>query len=228
MIVRYIGHACIQCQAQDGALLLMDPPASKYGYSLVGVQADYVTVSHNHEDHCAVSLFPNAKVVPRGAEVFQAGPFTIKGVDTFHDNEKGALRGGNRVYRAQADGQSVVHLGDLGHMPDDELLKFAAGADLLVVPVGGVFTLSPEEMVEVIHQMAPAAVLPVHFGTLQGSLKLHTLPEFLALWENPVLQGQGVQLDLAALPARGSGPVLVPLDYTSREEPTGQREGDRA
>ena len=82
MRIEYVGHACLRCIADSGEMLIMDPPAEKYGYILKNRQADYITTSHEHEDHNAVYLFPNATIIPQVSAQMQAGPFSIAEMDS--------------------------------------------------------------------------------------------------------------------------------------------------
>lgn len=216
MRIEFLGHACIRCTADNGKKLILDPPAEPYGYVLPDKETDYVTFSHGHKDHSAVELFPMEALLPQEGHSLKAGPFLVERFDCWHDDRQGALRGANRVYRITADGRTVVHLGDLGHLPDGELTRFAAGADVLVVPVGGVYTLEPEQLLPVIRALAPRFVLPVHYRTPQTSLQnLRPLEDFLKVWDGPVWNKATVDLPLGE-PHETSETMAVLLDYASR------------
>lgn len=215
MYLEYLCHACIRCVADNGKKLILDPPAPDYGYLLPDRDADYVTASHGHRDHCALELFAPEAQLPQEGLSLHAGPFTIEAYDCWHDDAQGTKRGSNRVHKITADGTTVVHLGDLGHMPDEALAAFAKNADLLVVPVGGVFMLEPEQMLEVIRLLQPKFVLPVHYRTAQTTLQqLRPLEDFLSLWSGPVLQPGGCTFDPAASAAETTAVIL---DFTSRK-----------
>lgn len=214
MYVEYLCHACIRCVADNGKKLVLDPPAPDYGYEIADPTADYVAASHGHRDHCAVDLFPPEAQLPRESLSLKAGPFTLEAFDCYHDGENGAKRGSNRVHKIIADGISVVHLGDLGHGPDEALTAFGQKADLLVVPVGGVFMLEPAQMLDVIAALQPKYVLPVHYRTPQTTLQqLHPLEDFLNLWSGPVLQPGGYRFD-PSTPAEQT--TVVVLDFANR------------
>lgn len=184
MDITHLCHACVALTAQ-GRTLVLDPPDPGYGYAPAFPDTHYVCTTHDHRDHCATELLPGAQILPRQEGPIIAGPFRVEAHRCFHDDRAGALRGENWVYKITADNVTVLHLGDLGHMPDRELLRFAAGADLLLAPVGGCFTLEPEAMTEVILALAPRRVLPIHYRTPKCSLQqLHPLDYFLALWDS--------------------------------------------
>lgn len=189
MKLEYMCHACVRCIADNGKMLVLDPPAPDYGFVLPDLGCDYVAASHGHRDHSALELYPAETHLPKEPLSLRAGPFLLEGFDCWHDGEGGAKRGANRVHKVTADGVTVVHLGDLGHMPDEKLTEFAANADLLVVPVGGVFMLEPEQMLQVIEVLKPRFVLPVHYRVSGSTLQqLRPLEDFLALWSGPVIR----------------------------------------
>lgn len=227
MKIEYIGHACVCCHAENGKKLVLDPPGESYGYILPHTDADYVSCSHGHGDHAAAELFPASSRLPQEGLRFKAGPFTLERFPCWHDTQEGKLRGPNLVQKVTADGITLVHLGDLGHLPDDALTAFARGADLLAVAVGGVFTLEPEQLVPLIRQLRPRYVLPMHYRTAQGSLQqLRPLEDFLSLWNGPVLRWEG---SLITLPQEcPEEPVVIAADYSSRREPAPGRKDTEA
>ncbi len=218
--IEYVGHACLRCIADSGEMLIMDPPAEKYGYILKNRQADYITTSHEHEDHNAVYLFPNATIIPQVSAQMQAGPFSIAEMDSFHDNEQGALRGENRIYQIKADGVTLVHMGDIGHPLSKEFQKFAEGADVLAIPVGGCFTVEPEQVVKMIAQLSPRYILPIHYKTAQCTLKqLAPLETFLAIWRGDIEKKNGISLELMPVQkSQSAQSMVVLLDYETREK----------
>ena len=219
MRIEYEGHACLRCVSDSGEVLVMDPPAEKYGYVLTDRQANYVTTSHEHEDHNATYLFLDATLIPQVSAQMQAGPFSISEKDCFHDEERGALRGGNRIYKITADGCTLVHMGDIGHPLSKELIEFARGADVLALPVGGCFTVEPAQAVEMVHQLAPRYVLPIHYGTPQCNLKqLKPLKAFLALWKGDVHKADQTHFTPGEKGRKHKEPLAVVLDWTSAEK----------
>lgn len=217
MKLEYIGHACFCCVANDGERLLMDPPEENYGYHVPDWKFDYVTISHEHGDHSA-NKFKQLEVLFEGdSDRLRVGSFQLSRKRCYHDDVKGELRGLNWVYKVEADGNTFVHLGDLGHWPDTELTKFAANADVLAVPAGGFFTLNPKQIIQVIEKLNPKYAVPMHYRTPQSSLQqLASLDDFINIWQGAVLQtGETEFLFSETLPATGK-PVLLLMDYVSR------------
>lgn len=162
MKLSWLGHASFLITADSGLTVVTDP----YGQDIfphTAPAADIVTLSHDHFDHCAVETLPDTGVVLSGEGVWEYEGMKITGLASFHDGEQGKKRGKNTVYVFECDGQKIVHLGDLGHMPDETLLAAIKNADALLVPIGGVYTLEPEKAAELIALAAPVTAVPMHF-----------------------------------------------------------------
>lgn len=169
MDITYLGHSCFRIKGKD-CVVVMDPYTKEVGFSLPQTTADIVTVSHDHSDHNAATLVkgtsrrPDPFVISAPGEYEIAGT-SVFGVSSFHDNAAGKDRGKNTMYVVQADGITVAHLGDLGHMISDKQLEELDGVDVLLCPVGGTYTIDPKTAVEVIAAIQPSYVIPMHFRT---------------------------------------------------------------
>jgi L-ascorbate metabolism protein UlaG (beta-lactamase superfamily) len=179
MKIRWMGHACFLITDKGGKRILTDPFDQSVGYPVPEVEADIVTVSHGHFDH------NYTKAVKGDFEVVDAvGSFTvkgipIKGVATFHDEEKGAKRGKNNVYVMEIDRLKVCHLGDLGHVLDDGTVKDIGPVDVLLIPVGGYYTIDAQTAVKVVGQLKPRLVIPMHFKTAVMDFPIVGVDDFL-------------------------------------------------
>ncbi len=166
MIITWLGHSCFKIQDKataDGITLVTDPFDKKIGLKPPAFEADVVTVSHDHYDHNnANSLRGEPFVIERAGEYDIKG-VAVQGVESFHDAKEGKERGRNVIYRIELDDISIVHLGDLGHKLDNKQLEVLAGIDILMVPVGGKYTLNAAEAVEVVNQIEPRMVIPMHY-----------------------------------------------------------------
>lgn len=184
MKLTYYGHACFTVTAKGGQLLLTDPPDASVGYPLPPLTPDVITVSHSHYDHSAVSGFDQKALIVNKTESVSAGVFQISCVRSYHDEKQGRQRGENRIYRIDVDGIRVAHLGDLGHlMGRDQLGEI----DVLLVPVGGVYTVDPRQAAQLIRELKPRAAIPMHYRTPQSTLQqLAGLEDFLSEWQGPV------------------------------------------
>ena len=148
--------------------MVMDP----YDSQLVGlkyskVEADIVTVSHNHSDHNAVTnvvgVDGNTPFLIQGPGEYEVQGVSIFGVAAFHDEEKGNQRGKNTIFVVDFEGVKFCHLGDLGHRLEDKQLTEIGNVDVLLLPVGGFFTIDAKAATEVVAQLEPRIVIPMHY-----------------------------------------------------------------
>jgi L-ascorbate metabolism protein UlaG (beta-lactamase superfamily) len=147
------------------ATVVTDPFKPEFtGLAWPKVEADIVTISHEHEDHNAATLVPNATYVARGPGEYEVKGVAVSGVSSFHDNKEGTSLGQNVIYVINIDGVRVCHLGDLGQ---DELtstqLEDIGDVDVLLVPVGGTYTIGSAGAAKVIAQLEPKIVIPMHY-----------------------------------------------------------------
>ena len=129
------------------------------------VRCDAVTVSHAHGDHSEVGKAENytALVDYAGTTVLAPG-VVVKGIESWHDDQQGALRGPNRIYILEADGLRIAHLGDLGAW-DDALAERLTGLDILLIPVGGYYTIDAQSAAALCHRVQPRMIIPMHYRT---------------------------------------------------------------
>lgn len=174
MIITYLGHSCFKIQDKagpEGITIVTDPFDKAVGYKVPNFEADIVTVSHNHSDHNnSKALRANPFVIDTAGEYDVKGVI-VDGVEAFHDTKKGADRGNNILYRICVDNITIGHLGDLGHTLDNKQLERLTGIDILLIPVGGKFTLDARRAVEVVSQIEPRIVIPMHYATKDSKIK---------------------------------------------------------
>jgi len=208
VIIRWLGHACFYCQG-EGLRLLTDPFDQQVGYPLPDVEADLVTVSHDHYDHNAVDLLPGNPEVIRSPGEHSFKSLVVKGYPVYHDEVKGAKRGKNIIFTWEMDGVRLCHLGDLGHLLDGKTIEAIGEVDLLMIPVGGVYTIDGKEAREVVNQLQPRVVIPMHYKTPHLSFELGPLDNFTKYFEKirREKQWQGTANDLP------SEQEVVVLDY---------------
>ncbi|MFX0096844.1 MAG: MBL fold metallo-hydrolase [Candidatus Hodarchaeota archaeon] len=179
--IKWLGHACFEIRNRitivtdphDGEGIGLKPPQSK---------ADLVLISHEHHDHkdgASLVAKHSAEVLISyvGEKTVQEIP--IKGIKSCHDPESGSLRGGNSVYVFEVGGISFCHLGDLGEILSEEQLNEIGHVDVLIIPVGGTYTLDAEEATEVADKISPRIVIPMHYKTAGLSLPIADVEGFL-------------------------------------------------
>ena len=126
------------------------------------VEANIVTVSHRHYDHNAIDLVGGSPFVVTGPGEYEIKGVSIIGVDSFHDTENGKDRGHNTMYRIEMDGVKIIHLGDLGHMLTSAQIDALDGVDILCIPVGGVYTIDATVASQLVSDLEPRIVIPMH------------------------------------------------------------------
>ena len=175
----WLGHSTFLLENDAGKRLVTDPVDAKSLPNLPHVHADVVTVSHRHFDHCAVERIGGDPIVKESLDAEQLAGFTIRGFAAYHDPEQGRLRGTNTIFLIEADGERAVHCGDLGHIPDAETIEALKGCDVLLIPVGGIFTVDGRTAWQITKMIAPRTVVPMHFATHDLGFHLEPVEHFL-------------------------------------------------
>jgi L-ascorbate metabolism protein UlaG (beta-lactamase superfamily) len=165
MKIKWFGQSCFSLTAENGTKIVMDPYHNILGYKLPEIDALIVTISHNHGDHNNVGAVKGDFVLIREPGVFSQAGIGIKGIQTFHDNVSGTIRGKNVVYNFKIDGLNVCHCGDLGHLLSPKQISEIGKVDILLLPIGGRATLGAGSAAEVAKQLDPAVVIPMHYRT---------------------------------------------------------------
>lgn len=181
MIIDWLGHSCFKVTLKSGTVILFDPYDDKTGYVPTTVEADIVAISHMHHDHNDLShVTGDYTVVDRpGSYTFDG--LQIEGIPTWHDCEQGARRGENTMFLLTVNGLRICHMGDLGCMPDDDVLGKLKGTEIVMIPVGGTYTIDAQEALHVCDAISPNIILPMHFKTPASNLDIAPLHEFLEL-----------------------------------------------
>ena len=216
MRIRYLGHAAFFIATADGTKIVTDPYepggfGGAIGYGALEEPADFVTISHQHADHNYVKMVPgNPTVISRAAEETHAG-ILFRALMTHHDASRGAERGANVVRVIEADGITVCHLGDLGHTLSPEDATALGGLDVLLVPVGGTFTVDAKGATAVINRLRPRIAIPMHYRTPKVSLNIAPVDDFLAGKPRVRrIEGSEIDLDKESLPEPTEIVVLEP------------------
>ena len=181
MLIKWLGHSCFKLTLNNGKNILIDPYDHTVGYASVNEQADVVLITHHHHDHdCASCVIGDFETIDAAGE-YEACGAKITGIKAFHDNKQGAERGEIVVYKIEADGLCVVHLGDIGEVPGDEFFEKLGKVDVLMVPVGGVYTVDAKADFELVNKIKSNITIPMHYMTADCNLKLSGIHEFLEL-----------------------------------------------
>jgi L-ascorbate metabolism protein UlaG (beta-lactamase superfamily) len=178
MDITWLGHSCFRLKGSH-ATVITDPYSPEIGYSMGKTNARIVTISHQHPGHSyARGVGGEPKIVERPGE-YEIGGVLIIGISTFHDKEKGEKRSKNTVYLLEIDEVTVCHLGDLGHVLTGEQVEAIDDVDVLLLPVGGVATINASTAAEVVRQIEPKIVIPMHYKTPALKMELDPVDKFL-------------------------------------------------
>lgn len=166
MIITHVGHAEFLLELENGTKIVTDPYDKSCGYPDRHIQADSVLVSHGHHDHNAVETVAGVSVVVDREGIHTLAPdVRVTALTSYHDDTQGSQRGKTLLFLIEAEGLRIVHMGDLGCMPDEETLRKLAHPDVLMIPVGGFFTIDGPTAVKVAEKLQPGTLIPMHYRT---------------------------------------------------------------
>jgi L-ascorbate metabolism protein UlaG (beta-lactamase superfamily) len=187
MTITYHGHSCFKLKGRRGTVVT-DPYEASIGFPLPSLSADMITVSHDHHDHNAVAKVKGTArrekpfIVNQPGE-YEVGGISIFGVPAFHDDSKGTQRGPSTIFTIYLDDLRICHLGDLGHEITADLQEKIGAVDILLCPVGGVYTIGSAQAVKAIRALEPSIIIPMHYKTAAHDEKLYgemeTVSQFL-------------------------------------------------
>lgn len=209
--IRWLGHACFLVTAGH-VRWVTDPYDEGTGYLMPPVEADYITVSHGHFDHACVQAVGGDPVIYRERGDMHFGPFPVRGVLTFHDDLGGARRGCNLAFVADFGGVRICHLGDLGHVLNQQQRAELGRVDVLLLPVGGTYTIDALAAVEVARQLEPRLVIPMHYKTAALAFPLDGVERFLSRVRKGIRHHPQATLEVDRATLPGTTEVCV-LEY---------------
>ncbi len=213
MKIKYLAHASFQISSQDNKNIITDPYSVGRGinYGAIQESADIVTVSHQHGDH------NNAKSIKGNPTIIQeAGTRTAKGVEiksipVYHDGTQGTQRGNNLIFCLKIDGLNICHAGDLGHPLSPQQISEIGKPDVLLIPVGGFYTINAQEASEVVLSLKPKMVIPMHYKTPKAEYPISTVDDFLKGKKNVRRSNSSeIELNKNTLPQETEIVVLMP------------------
>ena len=187
MIISCIGHAKFLLELENGMRLVTDPYDATCGYPVTPLRADVVLVSHGHHDHSAIETVTGySQVIDTAGDHTLAPDVHVQAVLSYHDDQQGALRGQNLLFLIEAEGLRIAHLGDLGHPLSPEQLQALSPVDVLMLPVGGHFTINATTAKAVADSLQARVILPMHYRTsATAEWPIRPVEDFTALFETP-------------------------------------------
>ena len=216
MKIQWLGHACFALTLSNGKIIITDPFGNEVGYPRPGVPAEIVTVSHQHYDHNAVKTVPGkpTAVVTEGRHELE--DIVVTGFPSFHDEAGGSKRGNNIIFVIEAEGLRICHSGDLGHTLEPRMAENIRPVDVLLVPVGGFYTIGPDEAAKVVDQLKPRYVIPMHYKTDYIDFPIETADPFLKNFPGYKKEA-GLVVTNESLPDKTEA-VLLELKHTEDKE----------
>ena len=197
MKVQWLGHSCFVLTESTGTTIVTDP-YGHVGYDLPFVKADAVTVSHKHQDHNNTAGVSGSPQIFNKAGFYDIKGVKITGIDTFHDDSFGENRGNNVIFKFRMDGLDICHLGDLGQECTPQLIESLFPVNVLLIPVGGRYTLDGEQAKEYVDLLMPDIVIPMHYKTKSLTLDIEKAEPFLRLFDEEyveILETDSIELD---------------------------------
>ncbi len=179
MKIRYIGHSCFLLTDSAGTAIVTDPYGD-IGLDFPVLRADAVTVSHSHYDHCNIGAVGGSPAVFDRAGNYLFRGIGIEAKESFHDDVGGRKRGNNLIFSFVMDGIRICHLGDLGEKLSADLLGRIGSPDVLLLPVGGNYTIDGAEAAEIVRHVSPSVVIPMHFKVKGLKVDVSDEKQFLA------------------------------------------------
>ena len=214
MKITWAGQACFQISVSNGkdheARVVIDP-FGDIGLKMPNFEADILLVTHSHEDHSNVKAVRGNPFLIDGPGEYEVKGVFVQGISSFHDGKEGKERGINTIYTIEAENIRMCHLGDFGQSQlTDEQLEKIGNVDVLMVPVGGVYTISSSEAAKIIGQIEPKIVIPMHYELPKLKYKLDGVEKFLkAMGKNAVEPQEKLVIKASALPKEGEMEIVV-------------------
>lgn len=185
MKLQWLGHSCFLLEESTGTAIVTDPYSKKItGFEMPSIRADVITSSHNHDDH---NYFKGVKGSPK--IINRPGFFEYKGVNitsipSFHDEQSGKLRGTNLIFKFRLDGIDVCHMGDIGQDITPELVDALMPVNILLIPIGGNYTIDAQQAYNYVSTLMPDVVIPMHYKTPDSKIDIDKPEAFIKLFED--------------------------------------------
>lgn len=194
MKIQFLGHASFLIVTKAGTRIVTDPfdPKAyegKLNYKPFSGRADVVTLSHEHKDHSCAGIVAGSPIIIKGNGKFIAKEVEFLGVGTYHDDERGAKRGGNTIFIISVDDLRIAHLGDLGHVLTADQAAEVGNVDVALVPVGGHYTIDAAQAWKVAGQIDAQVVIPMHYSSEKCLFPIAGVEDFIADKPNVIREG---------------------------------------
>lgn len=198
MKIRYLGHSSFLLTESTGTAIVCDPYDDSVGYEYPLVKADAVTISHHHYDHDCLKKIGGNPVILDKETGYELPGVEINSIKSFHDECRGKKRGENIIFKFRMDGIDVCHLGDLGEKCSSELIEMILPVHVLLIPVGGNYTIDAKQAKEYVDRIMPDVVIPMHYRAKGGKIDIDKVDEFLDEFdgEDVAIVKEGEEIEL--------------------------------
>lgn len=186
MNIQYYGHSCFKIvtkpagRGQDDVTIFMDPFDKSFGLRPPQGSADLVMVSHDHHDHNNIEALKGEPAVIDIPGEYSVKGINIVGLRSYHDNKNGEERGQNTIFILETEDMRICHLGDLGHDLDEKQMEKINGLDILMIPIGGKYTIDGKKAVDIVKKIEPKVVIPIHYKINGSTMDVDDEKKFCA------------------------------------------------
>lgn len=179
MEISWIGHSCFRLKGKN-AVVITDPyDEGSTGLKLPKLSADVITISHDHADHSNSAPLEGSPYVIHGPGEYEVKGINVVGLGTYHDDKNGSERGRNTIYNITVDEVNIAHLGDIGHSLSSEQIEEFGNVDVLLLPVGGVYTIEAHVAAKIAAELEAKIVIPMHYQVEGLKYQLEGVDKFL-------------------------------------------------
>lgn len=191
MKITWLGHSSFLIKDLKGRLILTDPFNNQVGYETYKDTADFVTISHSHFDHSYTDEIKGNPIIINKVGNYNFDNLNIIGLPSYHDKQLGVVRGKNTIFIIEVDGYRICHLGDIGYILSDDEVNTLGDIDVLLIPVGGNFTIDGMEAKKLCQKINSHIIIPMHYKTPSLNFPLAGVENFISAMKN----GERVQND---------------------------------
>lgn len=183
MKIQWLGHSAFRLEESTGTVIVTDPYHPNIGREMPRIVCDAVTVSHEHYDHNYIDAFANKPAVIKSQGIFEVKGVHVRSLMSHHDEVAGKKRGKNLIFQFRMDGVEVCHMGDIGEPCSTRLVEALVPVNILLIPVGGTYTIDAEQAKEYVDRIMPDIVIPMHFKTRDINIDIDKAYDFLDLFD---------------------------------------------
>ena len=215
MKIQYLGHSSFKLTESTGISVVTDPYDDSVGYHMPETDADAVTVSHHHYDHDAISKVKgNPVVLDKETGYILKDSVEISSIMSFHDDCRGKKRGENIIFKFRMDGLDVCHLGDLGEDCSSDLIEMILPVNVLMIPVGGNYTIDAKMAKEYVDRIMPDIVIPMHYRAQGCKLDIDKVDDFIDEFdgENVVIAETGDEIEISRDDLDGEQTTIIVME----------------